>query len=478
MALSKTSVGMAQILGLNLANKGIKLNPVNETPVSVLTDLSTAQLKLDESARALEGGFERPELSASLFAGAEAVAPGTELSPHTVQMDESVQMLSRAIGNTLDLTQNVVNPMIDRVVKKIGEAMDAAVQAAQSPLEIIQQRPDPIFDSFYLQESVSRYAGQTRDIQLQSLGIPATDIAERLKTGHAGMDEQIAEFLSRVGVEFAASVWDQLFNSAPASSLDVFARPSQQNEAVCAYFFAARAGVDIPEGLNIDLGVWKHYCASILAAAGSAIVFGYEERAAQRKFGRLVLSCPPEVQPVGRITVDGDKYADFLAQGGSPELIFATAYGDRNFDAAHMLSRADYLKDSWSKVVGMFQSAVAYQRFDAMVSGMKAAVTAEINGLAEEDLIGDRASYHERLADRCTHAKQRDVENLWHFARKAICRVIYPHTDAEALLLQIDEQSKIHPEKPVRELALYATIEIVARWLVEQLVPESLAPVH
>ena len=478
MSLSKTSVGMAQIVSQVLANKGIQLHPVNETPIAVLADLSTAQLKLDESASAANGGFDRPDLITSLFAGADAVTPGTELSPHTVQMDESVEMVSRAISNTLDLAQNVVNPMIDRVVKKIGEAMDEAVQAAQSPLEIYQQRPDPIFDSVYLQESTSRYANQPRDIQLQSLGLPATDIAERLQTGHAGMDEQVSEFLGRVGLDFAVSVWDRLFNSAPASSMDVFARPSQEKEAVFAYFFAAKGLVDVPEGLNMDLGAWKAYCSSILAAAGASICGGYEERAAQRRFGRLVLACPSETQPIGRIVVDGDKYADFLAQGGTPELIFATAYGDRKFDAAEMLAKAEMLKDNWSKVLGMFQSAVAFKRFDAMVSGMKAAVTTEINAIPDDQLFGDRASYHERLRDRCQHAKQRDLEDLWHFARKAVCRVIFPQTDAEALLLQIDEQSKIHPDKPVRELALYATIEIVARWLVEQLVPESITPLH
>lgn len=472
MSLSKTSMGMAQIVAQAIGAKGVELHPVNETPVAVLTELSTNQLKLDESARALEGGFERPALIASLEAGADAVAPGTELSPHTVQMDESVQMLSRAIGNTLDLTQNVVNPMIDRVVKKIGEAMDAAVQAAASPLEIVQVRPDAIFESVYLQESTSRYINQPRDIQLKSLGVPATDVAQRLSTGHAGMDEQLAGFLSRVGVEFAASVWDRLFNSAPNSSMDVFARPSQQNEAVCAYFFAAKGLVDVPDGLNMDLGAWNAYCSAILAAAGASICAGYDDRAAQRKFGRLVLACPPEVEPVGRISVDGDKYADFLAQGGCPELIFATAYGDRDFTIEKMLAKADVLKSNWSNVLGMFQNAVAFQRFDAMVSGMKAAITAEINSIPDDQLFGERAAYHERLRDRCTHAKQRDLNDLWHFARKAVCRVVFPHTDAEALLLQIDEQSKIHPEKPVRELALYATIEIVARWLCEQVVPE------
>jgi hypothetical protein len=472
MSLSKTSVGMAQIVAQALGAKGIQLHPVNETPIAVLTDLSTNQLKLDESARAVEGGFDRPELTASLFAGADATAPGTELSPHGVQMDESVQMLSRAIGNTLDLTQNVVNPMIDRVVKKIGEAMDVAVQAASSPLEIIQVRPDPIFDSVYLQESTSRYVNQPRDVQLQSLGVPATDVAVRLSTGHAGMDEQLLDFLGRQGVEFAASVWDRLFNSAPASSMDVFARPSQQNEAVFAYFFAAKGLVEVPDGLNMDLSAWRAYCSAILAAAGASICGGYDERAAQRKFGRLVLACPPEREPVGRITVDGDKYADFLAQGGSPELIFATAYGDRDFTIEKMLAKGEQLKSNWSNVLGMFQNAVAFQRFDAMVSGMKAALTVEINSIPDDKLFGDRATYHERLRDRCSHAKQRDLNDLWHFARKAVCRVLFPHTDAESLLLQIDEQSKIHPEKPTRELALYATIEIVARWLVEQLVPE------
>lgn len=473
MSLSKTSVGMAVIVNEAITKQRIQLHPVQETPVAVLTDLSTFQLKLDESARALEGGFDRPDLAASLFAGAEAIAPGTEQSAHSVQMAESVQLLSRVLNSSLDLTQNVVNPMIDRVVQKVSAAIDTAVQAAQSPLEIVQVRSDAIFDSIYLQESVSRYGTQSREIPLKSYGVPASDVLARLMTGHAGMDAQLVEFFARMGEDFAISVWNRLFCSASASSTEVYARPSQKNEAVLAYFFAAKAGVEIPDGLNVELSEWRAYCSNILASAGASIVASYDARERQRKYGRMVLECPSAPEPVGIVLVDGDKYSDWLAQGGTPELIFAAAYGDGNFDPTHLLARADALKADWSHVLGMFQNAVAFRRFDAMVSGLKAAITAEINDLPEDQLVGDRATYHEKLREHCTCAKQRDLSDLWHFARKAVCRVVFPQTDAEALLLAIDEQSKIHPEKPVRELALYATIEIVARWLADQLVAEQ-----
>lgn len=478
MSLSKTSVGMAQIVGQALATKGIQLHPVNETPVAVLTNLSTQQLQLDEGMKVQGGGFERPELSVSLLSGADAQMPGTDLSQHTLQMTESVQMLSRVLLNTLDLTQNVVNPMIDRVVKKIGETIDSTMAASASPLELVQQRPDSIFDSVYLQESSARYVNQPRQIQLRSLNLPAGDLTARLTTGHAGMDAQILDFLDRTGVDFATSVWDRIFNSTPASSMDVFARPSQEREAVLAYFFAAKALMEVPSGLNMDLGEWRAYASSILAAAGASIVASYDERASRRRSGRMVLATPADHHPIGLVVVDGDKYTDWLAQGGSPELIFATLYGDRNFDGARMIERAEQLKKEWCSVIAMYQSAAGFKRYDAMVSGMKAQLTAEINAIPDDQLVGDRADYHERLQERTGHAKQRDMEDLWHFSRKAVCRVLFPHTDAEILLLAIDEQSKIHPDKPVRELALYATIEVVARWLVDQFVPEAHLPLH
>lgn len=478
MALSNTSVAMAQILSQSLGAKGIELQPKAETPVAILTDLSTTQLKLNESAIAREGGFERPNLTVSLLSGAEEPMPGTDVSAHTLQMNDSVQLLTRVLNHTLNLAQNTVNPMIERVVAKIGESIDAAVQASASPLDLIQQRQDPILDSHYLLESAGRYVNQRRDVPLRSLGLPAGDVLERLLTGHAGMDEQLRGFIDRVGVEFAASVWDRVFNSTPVNSMDVFARPSQAKEAVCAYFFAAKALTDVPAGLNMDLSEWRAYASSILAAAGASIVASADDRAAQRKTGRLVISCPPEQQPVGAIVVDGEKYSHWIEAGGSPELIFATAYGDRNFDPQRMIERAESLKAEWDRIVAFYQNAASFKRFDAMVSGMKAQLTTEINAIPDDELVGSREDYHERLRERCAHAKQRDLEELWYFALKAVCRVVFPHTDVESLLLAIDEQDKIHPGKPARELALYATIELVARWLVGQLTPQAHLPQH
>jgi hypothetical protein len=108
-----------------------------------------------------------------------------------------------------------------------------------------------------------------------------------------------------------------------------------------------------------------------------------------------------------------------------------------------------------------------------MVEGMRAAVCKEIMALPDDQLWGDRSGYHDRLRDFAHKAKQRDLQDLWHFARTAVCQVVFPQTDAEALLLAIDEQSKLHPNKDVRELALYATIELVARWLADQLVVKN-----
>ena len=466
MSLSKTSVGMAQITGQVLAGKGIELTVVPNTPLQVLTDLSTDELKLHDGAKALEGTFERQDLAVSLLSSADAVMPGQTVSAHTEQMEQAVQMLVRALGNTLDLAQNVVNPTIDRVVKKVTEHIDETMAKSLNVLNIVQQRPDPIFDSIYLQEATDRYSRSLSSVPLRSFGLPAGDIAELLKTGHAGMDEQLEAFLGRVGVDYAASVWSDLFGSAAANTSDVFGRPSQATAAVLAFFYAAKINLEIPAGLNVELSDWRAHTSAVMAAAGAAIVNFRNVREQQRRYGPLVLSCPHEAEPVGDIVVDGDKYTAWLGAGGSPELIFATAYGDKKFDAVRMIENAEKLKDSWSKIHAMYQNKLAYVRFDAMVSGLKAAMTAEINSTEGVDT----EACHVRLREILPRIKQRGLQELWHSVRKVVCRVLYPQTDVEALLLAIDDQAKLHEGKETRELALYATIELTARWLADQVV--------
>jgi len=473
MSLSNTSVGMAQIVSQSLQNKGIELSAVPETPVGVLTDLSTQQLVIDENAKLAAGGYERPELNVSLLSGADDALPGQPHSAHSLQMEQSVQMLTTALNGALDLAQNVVTPTIDRCVKAVADSISAALEATQSPLEIIQQRPDPIFSSAYLQESTERYVNQNRVISLRSLGLNAASIAGNIRalvlTGHAGMDEQLTAFMDRVGDDFVVSVWDRIFGAACATSDDVYSRQGQEKEAVLAYFFGAKMAQEIPSGLNIELGAYRDHCASVLASAGASIQNFYRQREQSATSGRMVLTYPMQEQPHGSVVVDGDKYALWISQGGSPEALFATVYGDRNFDNARMIDRKEHLTGDWSRVMAMYQSTIASKRFDAAVQGLKNQLTTEINEIPDNELVGERAEYHARLRERLSHAKMRDLDDQWHWARKAVCRVLYPHTDAEALLQGIDEQAKHNPETPVRELALYATIDLVARWLVNQL---------
>lgn len=125
----------------------------------------------------------------------------------------------------------------------------------------------------------------------------------------------------------------------------------------------------------------------------------------------------------------------------------------------------------WAQVQALYQGQVAIKRFDAMIAGTRKQITTEINDLSADQLPPgcDKGALHERLNERLGHAKMRDLDDLWHFARKAVCRVLFFHTEAESLLLAIDQESKNNPDVPVRELALFATIEIVARWLVDQM---------
>jgi len=50
-------------------------------------------------------------------------------------------------------------------------------------------------------------------------------------------------------------------------------------------------------------------------------------------------------------------------------------------------------------------------------------------------------------------------------ARCALCYVLYPHTDAEAMLASIDDQMRANPELGAREAALFSMIDMLGVWL-------------
>lgn len=469
MSLTKTSLGLAHMIASSLADQNVELGTVPNTSVDELTRLSTGVLEMQESIHpAGRANVTMLSMADALEAGASATTDEAHY-PHSGAMERFAQNAGRVLASTLDLTQNKVTPMIGRVVEAINRTVTERLQGMDSPLTLVERKDDPMLSSHYLQENVARYAGYPTGMRLRNFGLGACSW-NLAGTGHSGMDSEVAEFTNRVGQEKINWVCNALFNGGAANSSEIYGLADQFENSVIAYFLAIQGLTNVPDGINCSLEEWNSYCSQIVSTAGAAIAYVMSRRDKVNATGLLVVSAPLNGATSGVIEVNAARYADYLAQGGTVEALYGSFYERGNFEPGYLLANQERLTKDWENSLALWKTQLVGARLDAMIAATTAVLTAEINAIPEEELVGSREAYHARLRERMGHAKARDFDNMWHFARKAVCRVIFPHTDAEVLLLGVEQQEKIYPGAPVRELALRAAVDLMGAWLAEQIV--------
>lgn len=473
--LTSTSVNAVYPLAQKLAEQGLALRPLDQTPLAELIKASLTHAAVVEQAAKGSGITEVASFAGNLVEGSQfASADGTVL--HDELMVTVTKIVSDSVVANLHLARNVVNPMIKQVMEDTQAHMDRCQQSSISPLQIVPFYFKPIWDSPILRELVDRYAElPLSPVAVKGLPIQAPDnIASFLATGAGRFDEDVAAFADAVGEDRLRTVWNSLFSVQAAHSLSDVLVPNYENfdAAVIAFLFARRLQQNIPEGLNMSGGEWGDYISSILSQCGRAVCRAFDKRALDARTKTMFIAFP-RFDTVGNVFVVGEVYDQFLAAGGSPEVIFGSIHSDRQTQFNALLEGAEGYRRTWKNAFSLLQSQASFGRFNAMVEGLREAMMKQLRELPEEYRQVTGEAYRELLRDRLTHAKAADLENLWLICRKAVCRVIFPHTDAEKILVAIDTSKATHPVLDIREAALLAVVDYVCTWLSKLIVVES-----
>jgi hypothetical protein len=187
----------------------------------------------------------------------------------------------------------------------------------------------------------------------------------------------------------------------------------------------------------------------------------------------MIVSYPQSTMAGQQIIVDGPVFNRFIQEGGSPEVILGAFFTDRQMDYAQLLSDREGYLARWKTAQSTLLGSAEGERFRALMVALQSALTEEINALPDELMVASRATLHERLQQCLGSVRPNALESLWHTARHLICTVIFPHTDVENTLCEVDSQMQRHPELEPREAALNAAVESMAQWLSKLITVET-----
>lgn len=462
--LTQSGINAVYSTADELAARGVRLIALPNTPLSELTSVS-----LKHAVSCAAGGVETaPDFSTSLMEGANRVDEVGH-NTHDEIMANAVQAVGQAINFNTQLAKNTVNPAIERVATSLSTALESFSGAASVPVQIAPVYDRDFWSLPYTQELFSRY-GETvasRDVAYTGPAIPYNP--EFLETRLESFDLAIREYVNQLmdgASQTAEHYWNASFGRGPFNVRDILTGGREViDAAIVVYLGAQYLSGNPPEGTEMSASAWETMCRQVMAQAGLVVNSGLARIERDRRLGLMVISYPQSHAVGEKIFVDGPTYGRFLNEGGTPEAVLGAFFDSRPNGAEQIFAEREAYTARWNATQSTLISEAVGQRLNAVIRALDVAVTDEINQMPEEALPVDRAALHERLREHLGTVRSANLDNLWLVARRAVCQVIYPHTDAEETLEAIDEQMRMRPELNVREAALYAMIDRLAQWL-------------
>lgn len=473
--LTRSSIQSAVPLATLLADRGVRLVPVTDSPLSELVQSSLYHLDLQAS---FEGeGYEAPvvrdmdEFAEALeSSAAQPDATGPDDNQHDAVMEDVVQKATAAVSYSLQLARNTVNAQIEMMVENAKRAIDSSDSEALNPLYVEQQVHDPILDSPLATEVSERYANfRTTPVALSVRIARPENVDEYLRTGSPMYDEMVQATLTRLG-EDAAGLWDRLFGGKASYLNEVVTITRQDTWAVGVLVSVLVQNVqnNIPAGVNMDADEFQVYLSAIRANVGRTLSEVPAARRRENDLSRLVVRAPRGENPRGAIVVNEQVYARFLDHGGTPEVLFGAVISGEIPAMVKLLEEKDQYLMRWTRARNMLQSAELQRRFVAMHGAFRETVTVVINEMDEDALVVGRDELHARLRTAITRLTPNALNDMWNSARALLCAVVYPHTSVETILQTIDREADGMEEVDITQVALIAAVDYIAGWLAGQ----------
>lgn len=403
---------------------------------------------------------------------------------HEDALSTSSEIIANAVRFDLQLAKNTVNP----IIAEVADAAYADVKARQNTigtvLAVVPDKYDTIWSSGLLTDMVAAY----KDIPNASLDeafnvhpmLPQSTVLDLLKTGSTKFDNDISKFVEEIGVEFVMQTYTRYLVSSKQN--EAYERPDMTRELnlevvgrkrlIILHLLSRKLMQEPLEETNMALSDYEAMMAVLVSQTGRLINRCFEKRARAEKHKLLIVSYPAPnsefktLQPEeAQITVNYDVYVNWLEAGGSPEILYGACVSDRELNYDVLLEKGEDYSRNWANRAALVRSAQQNEIYNNTIAALRNAMSKAIttldidtaNKAGAEELQMRLTACLGKLTTKCIH-------DIYECARSLVCNVIFPDTNAYAILTRTDAIAKASPDLNIREASLLATIEIVTEW--------------
>ncbi len=401
-----------------------------------------------------------------------------ELSEHLI--NETIVK----VRDNLKLARSVVNPLIRVTLEEVEKLIQQINIEATNVIRVESVFADPIWNSSQLAAMASKFSETPFiNIKIQHVFPPRSvqDIIAMMKTGTVAMDTMIDKWANSLKGSFITEAYENIFSGGSNSVNVIYLNDAirwGKDSSLIAFLIARAANKEIPEGIDMGAESFRAYISGIEAQAGAIVCREIDKLDEDIKNGVLVIEYPyisdNRSLDGGVIFVNGSVYNGWLDKGGTPEVLMgALASGDHRQSSRRgedILLKKDQYLDAWNRYAGILRSKQLSRSFTTAITAISKIVSSQIVGMSEDNLSGiGKDVMQKRLEEILSKATMYDVENLHRFIQKVICQSMFPLSDAEEILTEIDVAFASNPGLDIRQAATVAIIAVVSRWAIGNL---------
>lgn len=474
--LRQSEVNAGFSLASTLNSRGIIAEGRSGTVLGELC--STTRLQFGDEAYNWELG------GTALLTGLAEVKDTTGAYAHGEKLEAAMHVAFKAIQEQLIFARNTVNPIIERIVNNIEQAeSDRGGEAAMRP-EIIPYFYSELWENNAWLATVKRFedVAASRVQMRQRCGDPVGDeLTKWVSTGASTIDKDVVDMIATKPEGWLHGIYRGVFQQEQdmLASYDMIGTSDQTgwffsnsrrcvDEAAVSYLMARGILRESPEWLTDKI---REDIETVVNASGLRSFRVTNARVVDRQRDTLVFSYGvfggQNGARVGQVFVNGDIYNSFLEKGGTPELLMGSAYGPQLRASEEILTSRQDLENRYRAHEARIAEIYSSERISRYIELVRAQLITEMRNIPDEALVCSREEMVKKIRDWSGEVRMRDIDGLWEFIRRAVCRIFFPHTNALGVLTRYDDTHERMPDADARVVGFYAAVDLLTDWAFE-----------
>ena len=498
--IQNNSVSQSVSTALVLAEKGFTVNPKPNTILENLVRITNDQL-ISSELIGVYGDNDQFQRNSNVLDTSELEAFGSIMetltngtidspSKHDAALTELGHTLCKSILNHISFAKNVVKPLaVDYAEKVIAYLESFTPPEASSQFNIrVLDMPKPLEDVGF-QDLISVYKDRSAIIPSNSIQLgqkTEEELMSLLMTRDSVVDQGIVEWLTTKNEPaFLTTIWNSFFLDSKENiistnyityeqinKLDVFAKADYY---LAIFLLANKLFTEVDAtSTGMSLPDYKNLVAETRNYSGVSLVQAYSFVKNYDVLKTIVIRVDEDRKEAD---VYGINYRDWLSAGGNIETVFGLIVSGIKANTRPMIDKMSAeLASSWNRYVILTNTTNKSKTLEYFKNALNIFFTELMNELTEEEMefVNQTSGYKDKvkeyLDEQISEVNPTSMNDVYITCLKVICRARFYYTDAEKILLDINELAAANPGSDIREIAFLSICNYIADYCSDMMV--------